>query len=234
MADYSTILVISDTQSPYHHVDTIPFLKEIKKQFKPTTVIHIGDLADFQGLNFHGVNPNLPNANEELAQLRAFVSHLANVFPQLTIVDSNHDAIPRRKARSIGIPDEMMKDYLSLIQAPDTWKFVSELVLKLPNGIKCKFKHNYSGNLLKDSKEIGMSLVCGHYHTKSSVQWWQNSNGLNFAVQTGSLIDNESPAFSYNKTHSIMPVMTITVIRGGIPINIPMYVNKKNRWLGYI
>lgn len=234
MADYSTILVISDIQSPHHHKDAIAFLTEIKKQFKPTFVIQIGDMGDFHNLNFHGANPNLPNAKEELVQLRTFVKHLGKIFPKLTIVDSNHDALPRRKARSIGIPDEMMKDYLTIIQAPDTWKFVNELILKLPNGLKCKFKHNFGSNLLMDSIKQGMSLVCGHLHSKSNINWWQNDLGMNFSMQVGCLIDDESPAFDYNKSQAIRPVITCGVIKNGIPIIIPFYQDKKNNWKGFI
>lgn len=231
--DTSCILVISDLQAPHHHPDAIPFLKEIKKQFKPTLIINIGDLGDFHGLNFHSVNPNLPSANEELVQLRTFVQHLAKVFSEMIIVDSNHDALPKRKARSIGLPDSMLKDEQGIFQSPDTWKFVKEIVLKLPNGIKCKFKHNFGSNLYLDSIKQGMSLVCGHLHTKSLVQWWQNDLGMNFAVQVGCLIDSKSPAFDYDKNNSIRPVLSTAIIKGGIPIVIPM-ITKKGRWVGYV
>jgi hypothetical protein len=234
MEDTSTILVISDLQMPFHHRDALDFLLEVKKQFKPTLVINIGDLADFNSLNFHGLNPNLPSAHDELIQLRASVKNLARLFPSMTIVDSNHDALPRRKARSIGIPDEMLKDERSIIQAPDTWMFVSELVLKLPNGLKCKFKHNFGSNLLMDSIVQGMSLVCGHLHSKSSIQWWQNDLGMNFAVQTGCLIDDMHPVFDYNKMQSKRPVLSLTVLKSGIPINVPMMLNKRNRWIGVL
>ena len=39
----SCILVISDTHIPYHHKDSIDFLKAIKRKYKPDRVIHIGD-----------------------------------------------------------------------------------------------------------------------------------------------------------------------------------------------
>lgn len=234
MADYSSILVISDTQAPFQHPDTLAFLTLIKKQFKPTFVLHIGDLGDFHSLNFHGVNPNLPSAHDELLQLRAFVKNLAKLFPCMTIVDSNHDALPKRKARSIGISDGYLKDERDILQAPLTWKFLTELVLILPNKIKCKFKHNFSSNLLADSMKQGMSLVCGHLHSKSSIQWWQNDNGMNFAVQTGCLINDPHPAFDYNKSQSVRPVITTTVVLNGIPFNIPMLVNKKNEWRGHL
>lgn len=225
---------MADLQAPYHHRDALEFLKEVKKQFKPTLVINIGDLEDFHGLNFHGVNPNLPSAKEELVQLRAFIKCLSKVFPSMLIVDSNHGALPRRKARSIGIPDEMILNSREILQAPKTWKWFNQIVMTLPNGIRCKFKHNFSGNLIADVFKQGMSLVCGHLHTKSFVQWSQNDFGHNFAVQTGCLIDCDSPAFDYDKSNALRPVLSTTVIKNGIPINIPMMLDKKKRWVGYI
>lgn len=234
MNDYSSVLIISDLQAPHHHPDAIPFLKEVQKQFKPTFTLSIGDLGDYHRLNFHGANPNLPSARDELLHLRSFVSELAKLFPCLTIVDSNHDALPRRKAHSVGIPDEMLKDERSIIQAPETWTFLKELVFTLPNGITCKAKHNFSSNLYNDSMKQGMSLICGHLHSKSNINWWQNDWGMNFSMQVGCLIDDPHPAFDYNKQQSIRPVLTTGVILNGIPILVPMYCDKNNNWMGYL
>jgi predicted phosphodiesterase len=41
------ILVISDMHIPYHHKDSIKFLKEIKKEFKPDRIVNIGDSSIF-------------------------------------------------------------------------------------------------------------------------------------------------------------------------------------------
>jgi hypothetical protein len=234
LMDLSTILVISDLQAPHNHKDTIVFLKEVKKRFNPTYIIDIGDLADFHRLNFHGANPNLPSAHDELINLRLFVKQLAKLFPCMTIIDSNHDALPKRKARSIGIPDAMLKDERSILQAPQTWKFVNELVLKLPNKLKCKFRHNFGSNLLLDSIKQGMSVVCGHLHTKSNINWWQNDHGINFSMQVGCLIDSNHPAFDYDKNNAIRPVLSVGIIKGGVPIIVPMIINNKNEWVGHL
>ena len=92
--DLSTVLVIPDLQMPYEHADTFPFLSEIKKQFKPTHVIQGGDLEDFHCFNFHGVDPSLPSAVDELKMLRHKVKRLAALFPVMQILDSNHGALP--------------------------------------------------------------------------------------------------------------------------------------------
>jgi predicted phosphodiesterase len=48
--NHKRILVISDMHIPYHHKDSIKFLKEIKKEFKPDTIINIGDSIDFHNI----------------------------------------------------------------------------------------------------------------------------------------------------------------------------------------
>ena len=60
------ILVISDMHIPYHHKDSIKFLKEIKKEFKPDRIVNIGDSIDFHNISMHDSNPDLPSAGDEL------------------------------------------------------------------------------------------------------------------------------------------------------------------------
>lgn len=232
--DNSCILVISDLQAPYHHPDVLDFLAAVKKKYKPTLVINIGDLADFHGLNFHGVNPNLPSAKEELVLIRRFAKNLAKIFPRMLIVDSNHDALPARKAKSAGIPREMMHEIHTIMDAPKTWKFLKTFKTTLPNGIRVLFKHNFSSNLLNDAFKKAISLCCGHWHTKSFVQWFRNDYGFNFAMQVGCLIDETSEAFEYAENNPLPPILTTGIVLDGVPFNVPMLLNKKGKWVGKV
>ena len=76
------ILVISDLHIPYHHKDSFNFLKEIKKQFKPDTIINIGDSLDFHAISMHDSNPDLFSAGHELQQARKYVKELESIFPK--------------------------------------------------------------------------------------------------------------------------------------------------------
>ena len=72
---HNSVLVISDLHIPYHHKDSFKFLKAIKKEFKPDTVINIGDLLDFHAISMHE-HPNLKETKtlpipESLFNLRA-------------------------------------------------------------------------------------------------------------------------------------------------------------------
>ena len=70
---HKKILVISDMHIPYHHKDSIKFLKEIKKEFKPDTVINIGDSLDFHAISMHDSNPDLFSAGQELKDYGEFL-----------------------------------------------------------------------------------------------------------------------------------------------------------------
>jgi hypothetical protein len=45
-----SILVISDQHAPYHHIDTLDFLKAIKLKYKPDCVVNIGDEMGIRAL----------------------------------------------------------------------------------------------------------------------------------------------------------------------------------------
>ena len=85
MPKNQSILVISDLHVPFEHPDTVPFLKAVKSQFKPTDVVQIGDEADFHALSFHDSDPDLPSAGEELEKAIAKLQPIYKLFPKVTV-----------------------------------------------------------------------------------------------------------------------------------------------------
>jgi len=59
--DNSRILFISDMHVPYHHPNTVPFLKMLKDRYSPTRIICLGDEVDKHGLSFHGSRIGIPH-----------------------------------------------------------------------------------------------------------------------------------------------------------------------------
>lgn len=228
------ILVISDLQIPYHHIDSFEFLKEIKKQFKPNKIINIGDEADFSGLSFHGQNPDHASAGHELVEIRHYMSKLEKIFPDMDLVESNHGMLPKRKALSSGIPQAMLKGYNEIYDVGPGWRWHHFLDVKLPGGLFCRFVHNYESNILNVSKNLGMCVVQGHHHSKFELIYWSNGIKQLWGATIGCLIDDNHSAFSYNKRSSKRPILGCMVIKGGIPILLPMRLNKSNRWTGYL
>jgi predicted phosphodiesterase len=230
---HKTILVVSDMHLPYQHKDSIKFLKEIKKEFKPDTTISIGDLLDQHALSFHDSSPELYSAGHELDKAKEYVKELESVFPKLIEVDSNHSSMIYRRALKHGLPRAYLKDYGDFLETKK-WKWVDDLTLTMSNGQRCFFTHGRSADVLKVSQTMGMSAVQGHYHTKFVISWWANPDNLFFGMNVGCLIDQKSMAFNYAKNFRTRFIIGCGIIINGIPRLLPMVLNKKGDWIGKI
>lgn len=230
---HKKILVVSDMHLPYQHKDSIKFLKEIKKQFKPDTTISIGDLLDQHALSFHDSSPELYSAGHELDKAKEYVKELESVFPKLIEVDSNHSSMIYRRALKHGLPRAYLKDYGDFLETKK-WKWVDDLTLTMSNGQRCFFTHGRSADVLKVSQTMGMSAVQGHYHTKFVISWWANPDNLFFGMNVGCLIDQKSMAFNYAKNFRTRFIIGCGIIIDGIPRLLPMVLNQKGDWIGKI
>ena len=231
--NHKRILVISDMHLPYQHKDSIKFLKEIKKEFKPDTTISIGDLLDQHALSFHDSSPELYSAGHELDKAKEYVKELESVFPKLIEVDSNHSSMIYRRALKHGLPRAYLKDYGDFLETKK-WKWVDDLTLTMSNGQRCFFTHGRSADVLKVSQTMGMSAVQGHYHTKFVISWWANPDNLFFGMNVGCLIDQKSMAFNYAKNFRTRFIIGCGIIIDGIPRLLPMVLNQKGDWIGKI
>ena len=230
---HKRILIISDMHLPYQHKDSITFLKEIKKEFKPDTNISIGDLLDQHALSFHDSSPELYSAGMELDKAKEYVRELENVFPKLIEVDSNHSSMIYRRALKHGLPKAYLKDYGDFLETKK-WKWVDDLTLTMSNGQRCFFTHGRSADVLKVSQTMGMNTVQGHYHTKFVISYWANPDNIFWAMNVGCLINQKSMAFSYAKNFRTRFIIGCGVILDGIPRLLPMVLNNKGRWIGKI
>jgi len=157
---------------------------------------------------------------------------LYELFPVCDVLHSNHGSLALRRAKVEGIPMQYIRDNKEVLDAPDGWKWHFELVVNLPNGLKCMFVHQLSANVLQAAKDKEMSLVEGHHHSKQVIHYWGAEKNPNFAVIPGCLIDNKSLAYAYNKTQSKSPRLGAMMILNGDPIIIPMRLSKNGRWVG--
>ena len=225
------ILVISDLHIPYHRPDSFEFLKEIKKQFKPDTIINIGDEIDCHALSFHDHNPDLPSAGHELIRSKDFIKELESIFPKMTLLDSNHSSLVYSRAIKSGIHRGYLKEYNEFLNVKN-WKWVENLTLTLPNKQRCFFTHGVSADVVKVSQINSMNCVQGHFHSKFSLSFWANSDCLFFAMQVGCLIQQTSMAFTYSKNFKNKFIMGCGIIIDSTPRLMPMVLNKEGKWIG--
>ena len=227
------ILVISDMHIPYHHKDSIKFLKEIKKEFKPDRIINIGDSIDFHNISMHDSNPDLPSAGDELNLTRKYIKEIETIFPDVTEVDSNHSSLVFRRALKYGMSKQFIKSYGDFL-GTKKWKWVDNLTLTMSNGQRCFFTHGMSADILKTSQAMGMSAVQGHYHTKFVISWWANPDNLFFGMNVGCLTNQKSMAFEYAKNFKTRFILGCGIILDGVPRLLPMVLDRKGNWIGKI
>lgn len=230
---HKCVLVISDLHIPYHHKDSFAFLKEVKKVFKPDTVINIGDLLDFHAISMHDSDPDLPSAGHELSMARGYIRELESVFPEVTEVHSNHSSLVYRRAIKYGMSREFLRPYADFL-GTKKWKWVDDLTITLSNGERCHFTHGKSADVLKVSQTMGISTVQGHYHTKFSIGYWANPDRLYWGMQVGCLINQKSLAFAYAKNFATRFILGCGIIIDGTPRLLPMVLNNKGDWIGQV
>lgn len=229
----STILVISDLQAPFHHRDALKFLAAVKKKYKPTRVVNIGDLTDSYCLSAWTKDPDAISGNEEIQEMLNFTSEYCKLFPEGDILTSNHDLRLQRAAVRAGIPRHYLKDYHEWMGLTKGWIFHDELLI---DGIM--FTHGEESGAggqnaaLNRVKHYGRSCVSGHLHTISCIEYLGTPEKLMFGMQVGCLIDRDALAFAYAKKALKKPILSVGLIINGIPQLIPMVLNKDGDWIG--
>ena len=228
----SSVLILSDMHIPFNHQDLLPFLKAVKKKYKPDRVICIGDEIDSHAMSFHDSDPDLMSAGDELRAARKIIKEVEKLFPKMDLVDSNHGSLYYRKAKAHGIPKCAILPYNDLLGVGKGWKWHQELTIKLSNGQQCYFHHGRSADVVKTATSHGMPAVQGHYHEKFKIEYWGNTLQLAWGMSVGCLIDDESFAMAYNNTNLKRPVIGLGMIVNGLPELVPLIKNKNGRWKG--
>ena len=93
------ILCVSDLHIPYHHQDSISFLRAVKEHYNIEDknpnhhIFCVGDEADFHGISMHDSEPSLDNQHFETIKARKVFQELESLFPKITLVHSNHGSM---------------------------------------------------------------------------------------------------------------------------------------------
>ena len=232
MAINSRVLVIGDMHWPYAHPDTIDFLQAIKEKYKPDRIIQIGDEIDGHAISFHGSDPDLLAPGDELLSAIEKLQPIYKMFPSADIIESNHGSLVYRKGKVSGLPRFVFKSYREILKAPKDWHWHFDLTIQLSNEKLCYFHHGKSGDPTALSRNMSMSVVCGHHHSKFAINYWANPLGLYFQMFTGCLVNDKSLALAYNKTDILRPIIGSGIIIDGHPQLIPMVLMPKGRWIG--
>lgn len=226
------VLTISDIQAPFHHEDTIEFLKTLKKEIKPTKVVCIGDELDWHVLGDWVSDPDGMGALDEFERGMDLMRELYSIFPKAVLLESNHGLRVFRRAFKHGIPSRFLKKYMEIIEAPAGWTYAEDVVI---DGVKYEHGDRLPGGVHVIRKAVEarfQSVVFGHHHSAAGVNYIANSDGLYFAMGIGCFVDIHSYAMKYSKAYRYKPILGTGSVVCGIPQFHPMVVGKNGRWNG--
>jgi predicted phosphodiesterase len=225
------ILFISDLHAPYQHKDAIAFLAAIKKKYKPTKVINVGDEVDYHAMSFHASDPDLDSASVELTSAAATMRQLEKIFPKMKLVNSNHGSMVYRKAKVNGMPRHVLKSYNEILGVGPGWVWTDCITLAKENIFVCHGRKKNSGAY---AKQMGCNVVQGHYHEDFRIEYTQSPTNLVWGMNVGCLIDDKELAFAYNKVNPNSPAIGTGLVINGVPMLIPMIQDNNGNWNGRV
>jgi hypothetical protein len=195
------------------------FCLDIFDQWNCDTFIHIGDLIDHHALSFHDSEPCLKGANGEMMDARKRLQPWYDAFPNLTICNGNHDLIPARQLKKIGMDaDVWMRPLKEIYEMPEGWELVEEITI---DGVL--YHHGYTANGVNGFRNDAIKRMCrtvsGHAHGNAGVSSTASNHRLVWGMATGCGVDVESMAMAYGKHFLMKPVISCgVVVDGKLPV----------------
>jgi len=227
---YDRVLIISDLHCPWQHPDAFDFLRALKKKIKPQFVLNLGDEADAHALSFHETNPDLPSAGDELSLAKTELHELEKIFPEMTLLHSNHSSLIYRRALKHGMPRAYLRNYNEFLEVGKGWKWVDDINFKLSDGSEVFATHGMAADGIKLSMQMGCHTIQGHFHSKAAINYFSNPSQLVWSLQVGSLTKQSSLAFQYARNFKMRFIIGTGAIIDGQPKLFPMRLNRDGRW----
>lgn len=216
-------LVVGDVHLPYTHRNYLDHCVEIYNKYNCNAVSFTGDIIDSHFASFHSISTETHGAKYELdlaiKQMKGWYEAFNNdtVPNGITVTLGNHDLIIARKCEDAGVDKRFVRKLNEVLGCPD-WifeeQFVHDNVLYV-HGTGCSGK-----GIMKRVQNWGSSMVQGHVHTQSFIDYTASLNDLKFGMQAPCGIDYKSFAYGYAKFHTAKPILGCAVIldNGRLPI----------------
>lgn len=220
----NSILVYGDIHAPYHHPDTLDFLRDTARTYSPDRIIDLGDDLDMYTVSDYPKDiEHEDNWNAEFKKGRKFIQQLGTLFPDQEVLSSNHCDRAYKKSRVAGVPREFLIPFLKVIDAPVGWRLKDYIRLTVDSTRQhWLFQHTMISGSLEAAKNLGVSVCLGHSHTKFGIQSFHNGFNHLYGVDAGCLISDKGSPFAYNKNQIGRPIRGCVVILEGIPQLVPM------------
>ena len=150
----------------------------------------------------------------ELKMARERLRAWYKAFPYCQVAISNHGVRWASRAFESYIPQEILRPYKELIQAPAGWRWHEEIMVKCKSPFRVIHGVGYSGmNGHRNAAiDAGMSTAIGHLHSFAGVNYVHNGHKQFWAMNTGCLIDQGAMAFHYAKNSRFKATLSVGVV----------------------
>ncbi len=213
----STVGIIGDTHIPYELDGYLEFCEETFDMWGVDTIVHIGDMFDNHALSFHDSEPMLQGATGEWEEAKERAGRWYSTFPEATLIEGNHDRIPARQLRKLGMePSIFLKPMQDLMGMPEGWKIANQIEI---DGVLYHHGETAGGvnGFRNDAKERMQCTVSGHNHSNAGISATASSSELVWGMAVGCGVDHEHLAFAYGKHFKHKPIVACGVVVDGAP-----------------
>ena len=220
----NVVLAFGDTHFPYHHKYALEFLADLKSKYEPDRVVHMGDILDIYSVSSYPTDIDHPDSwTQEIKKARKVLKELYKIFPEVDVLESNHDDRAYKKSRVAGIPRELLIPFKKLIDAPEGWKWHKDLSITVDSTReKLFYAHTKTGGSFNCAKDKGCTSALGHSHTKFGAEAFKPHKQVLWGVDTGCLISDKGSPFKYNKGDRGRPIQGAVIFIEGLPLPIKL------------
>jgi predicted phosphodiesterase len=221
--------IVGDPHEPASRAGYLDFCSDTFEEHEVDEVVCIGDLVDWHAVSFHARQPECPGPADEYHLALERVQRWATRFPKLKWTLGNHDERAARLARTVSIPEFMLKPYNEIWGVPD-WEIGFDFMI---DGVFYTHGTGTSGvhpawNKMNKSK---MSVVMGHCHSRAGVKFGSNRLKRYFGLDVGCGVDDRTWQFAYGKNLDERSMLACAVVKDGWqPISIPMRCSRGEKY----
>ena len=225
----ATVGIIGDTHLPFELEGYLEFCSETFKAYGVDTVVHIGDFIDNHSLSFHDSEPLLHNVLGEYESAVRRAQDWYDAFPECTLIMGNHDRIPARQLRKLGMePNIFLRPIEDLFGMPEGWTVADQV--EIDNVL---YHHGETAGGIngfrKDAETRMRCTVSGHNHSNAGISATATDQELVWGMAVGCGVDHRSLAFAYGKHFAKKPIIACGIVVDGEPVIEYMNLGRKIR-----
>lgn len=205
----NNVLVIGDLHAPFTLKRYLDHCVSIREKYNCREIVFIGDCIDNHYSSYHETDPDGHSAARELELAKAQIAEFYDAFPEAKVCIGNHDLIPNRKSFSAGLSKTWLRPIGEVLETPN-WEYAEDFII---DGVL--YTHGTGRKARQRAQQEFISVVQGHYHSDSYIEYYASPSNLLFAMQVGCGIDDKAYAFAYGRHFRKSHINVGVVMDGG-------------------